>query len=74
VVYGGFSQEQSDVLEQMNPVIQTFDEIQKKDILKQCGVSAMLHGHREGFCLPGHPQQERAPQCTGVGNHENATP
>jgi len=44
-----FLKSNPDVLEQIEPRYQTFDEIQKKDILKQCGVSAMLHDIGKAF-------------------------
>ncbi|MCX5810765.1 MAG: HD domain-containing protein [Proteobacteria bacterium] len=38
-----FLRNNPDVIEQIEPDYQTFDEVQKKEILKQCGVGAMLH-------------------------------
>lgn len=38
-----FLRNNPDVLEQIEPDYQAFDEVQKKEILEQCGVSAMLH-------------------------------
>ena len=38
-----FLRNNPDVIEQIEPDYQAFDEVQKKELLKQCGVGAILH-------------------------------
>lgn len=38
-----FLRNNPDILEQIEPDYQALDEVQKKEVLKQCGVGAMLH-------------------------------
>jgi len=44
-----FLRSNPDILEQIQPDCQAFDEVQKKEILKQCGVGAMLHDIGKAF-------------------------
>lgn len=47
-----FLQVNPDILEQIEPAYQTFDETQRTEILKQCGVSALLHDVGKAFVAP----------------------
>ncbi|MBA4389392.1 MAG: hypothetical protein C0399_00425 [Syntrophus sp. (in: bacteria)] len=47
-----FLRDNPDVLEQIEPDYQAFDEVQKKEILKQCGVGALLHDIGKAFVSP----------------------
>ena len=44
-----FLRSNPDILEQIEPAYQTFDEAQKKELLKQCGVGAILHDIGKAF-------------------------
>jgi len=44
-----FLRKNPDILEQIEPTYLTFDETQKKELLKQCGVGAILHDIGKAF-------------------------
>ena len=49
MVYRVVSQDHPDILERIEPGYQTLDEERKKEMVRQCGVGAMLHDIGKAF-------------------------